>query len=89
MKGRFLRAIISKAERVVDTLLLHGLGEPLQGAVRGEGLIYRSGKPLGEITGDDEPTAAQAWELLTSMSVRYGLTFCYSQRSTLKTDRYY
>lgn len=80
---------MSKAERVVDTLLLHGLGEPLQGAVRGEGLFYRSGKLLSGITGDDEPIAAQAWELLTSISVRYGLTFCYSYRSTFKMDRYY
>ncbi len=39
MKESVLEARTSKAERVVDILLLHGLGEPFQGAIHGKGLV--------------------------------------------------
>jgi hypothetical protein len=39
MEKRVLEGGTEKRERVVDTLLLHGLGEPFQGAVHGKGLV--------------------------------------------------
>jgi hypothetical protein len=39
MEERVLEGVMGKAERMVDTLLLHGLGEPFQGAVHGKGLV--------------------------------------------------